>query len=82
VKLILTVLLINLGLVSVAVSQTPFYQDKTISVILGGPPGGSADMRTRAVISLLRKHIPGNPTITMHAVHGSGGRSAGRKPHI
>jgi tripartite-type tricarboxylate transporter receptor subunit TctC len=59
-----------------AFSQSPFYQDKTISVVLGGPPGGSADMRTRAVISTLRKHIPGNPTIIMQYMAGGGGRQA------
>jgi hypothetical protein len=35
-------------------AQVPFYQDKTINVILGGPPAGSADLRTRAVINVLR----------------------------
>jgi tripartite-type tricarboxylate transporter receptor subunit TctC len=55
--------------VELASAQVPFYQDKTITVILGGPPAGSADLRTRAVNSLLRKHIPGNPTITVSYTH-------------
>jgi tripartite-type tricarboxylate transporter receptor subunit TctC len=57
-------------------AQAPFYQDKTITVILGGPPSGSADLRTRGVISTLRKHIPGNPTIVMQYMGGGGGRQA------
>src|SRR6187402_2369430 len=57
-------------------AQTPFYQDKTITVILGGPPAGSADLRTRAVINVLRKHIPGNPTIVMQYMGSGGGRQA------
>jgi tripartite-type tricarboxylate transporter receptor subunit TctC len=56
--------------------QVPFFQDKTISVILGGPPAGSADLRTRAVINILRKHIPGNPTILIQHMGGGGGRQA------
>ena len=60
----------------VVFGQDPFYQDKTISVVLGGPPGGSADMRTRAVTSLLRKHIPGNPTIVIQSMAAGGGRQA------
>ena len=56
--------------------QAPFYQDKTIAVILGGPPAGSADLRTRAVINVLRKHIPGNPTILIQHMGGGGGRQA------
>jgi len=59
-----------------AFSQVPFYQDKTINVILGGPPAGSADLRTRSVINLLRKNIPGNPNIVMQYMAGGGGRQA------
>ncbi|MGZ9257480.1 MAG: hypothetical protein ACXW50_23885, partial [Candidatus Binatia bacterium] len=57
-------------------AQVPFFQDKTIAVILGGPPAGSADLRTRAVINILRKHIPGNPTIVIQHMGGGGGRQA------
>jgi tripartite-type tricarboxylate transporter receptor subunit TctC len=79
-KEIVTVLLFlpaYLGLShEVALGQAPFYQDKTITVILGGPPGGAADLKTRAVISLLRKHILGNPTIVMQYMAAGGGRQA------
>jgi tripartite-type tricarboxylate transporter receptor subunit TctC len=57
-------------------AQAPFYQDKTITVVLGGPPSGSADLRTRGVIQSLRKHIPGNPVIVMQYMGGGGGRQA------
>jgi len=56
--------------------QAPFFQDKTITVILGGPPAGSADLRTRAVTNILRKHIPGNPTLVIQHMGGGGGRQA------
>jgi tripartite-type tricarboxylate transporter receptor subunit TctC len=57
-------------------AQAPFYQDKTITVVLGGPPGGSADLRTRAVSNFWRKHIPGNPTVTIQHMGAGGGRQA------
>lgn len=57
-------------------AQAPFYQDKTITVVLGGPPSGSADLRTRGVIQSLRRHIPGNPVIVMQYMGGGGGRQA------
>jgi len=57
-------------------AQAPFFQDKTIQVVLGGPPAGSADLRTRAVINILRKHIPGNPTIIVQYMAAGGGRQA------
>jgi tripartite-type tricarboxylate transporter receptor subunit TctC len=59
-----------------ALAQVPFYQDKTISVVLGGPPAGSADLRTRAVTSLLRKYIPGSPNIIVQYMAAGGGRQA------
>ena len=77
-KIILTVLLgyfFGLGVES-TFSQVPFYQDKTINVILGGPPAGSADMRTRAVTNILRKYIPGNPVIIVQHMAAGGGRQA------
>ena len=46
-------------------AQTPFYQGKTITVVQSTEPGGSGDLRTKAVTSALAKHIPGNPTIMM-----------------
>ena len=60
----------------VAFSQAALYQDKTITVVLGGPPGGTADLRTKAVTSLLRKHIPGNPAIVTEYMEAGGGRQA------
>jgi len=59
-----------------ASAQAPFFQDKTITVVLGGPPAGSADMRTRAVTNILRKYIPGNPAIAVQYMAAGGGRQA------
>jgi hypothetical protein len=36
---------------------------KTIALIQAGAPGGTGDMRVKAVIPFLRKYIPGNPNI-------------------
>jgi tripartite-type tricarboxylate transporter receptor subunit TctC len=65
-----------IGWVAPALAQAPFFQDKTITVVLGGPPAGSADLRTRGVVNSLRKHIPGNPTIVIQHMGGGGGRQA------
>lgn len=76
-KTILTVTVIfSFGFIAEASAQSPFYQDKTINVILGGPPAGAADMRTRAVVNVLRKHISGNPTIVVQYMPAGGGRQA------
>ena len=44
-------------------ADTPFYQGKTITIVQSAEPGGSGDLRTKAVTLALSKHIPGNPAI-------------------
>lgn len=59
-----------------AFSQGPFYQGKTITLIVGAGPGGMGDLRAKALASVLAKHIPGNPAITFQYMPGAGGRKA------
>ena len=59
-----------------SLSQTPFYQGKTITVIRGGEPGGSGDIQARALIPYLKKYIPGEPTIIIENMPGAAGRKA------
>jgi tripartite-type tricarboxylate transporter receptor subunit TctC len=72
----LYVLLVWLLFGDYAFADTPFYQNKTITVIAGTNAGGTADMRFKTVISTLKKHIPGNPTIIIQYMPGAGGRKA------
>ena len=57
-------------------AQAPFYQGKTITLIIGAGPGGMGDLRAKALASVLAKHIPGNPAITFQYMAGAGGRKA------
>jgi tripartite-type tricarboxylate transporter receptor subunit TctC len=57
-----------------AVAQTPFYQGKTITVIAATAPGGTGDLRVKALVPFLRKYIPGNPTLVIEYMDGGGGR--------
>jgi tripartite-type tricarboxylate transporter receptor subunit TctC len=59
-----------------AISQTPFYQGKTVKIIVAATPGGTGDFRVRALVPFLRKYIPGNPTVILEFMDGSGGRKA------
>ena len=61
---------------AVSLAQAPFYQGKTITVIQGRGPGGSGDMRSRAITQFLPKYIPGNPTIVHEFMAGGGGLKA------
>lgn len=61
---------------SVGSTQAPYYAGKTITVVEGNSPGGLADLRTKAIVQFLQKHIPGNPTIVTQYMAGGGGRQA------
>jgi len=69
-----------LGLVAIipsrVISQVPFYQSKTITVIVSTSPAGTGDLRVKALMPFLRKHIPGNPTLVLEYMDGGGGRKA------
>jgi tripartite-type tricarboxylate transporter receptor subunit TctC len=57
-----------------AYSQGNFYEGKTITLIAFTAPGGSGDLRVKAVLPFLKKHIPGNPTVVIEYMDGGGGR--------
>ena len=56
-----------------AYAQPSFFQGKTITIIQGRDPGGTGDLRTKAVATFVQKHLPGNPTIIMEYMPGAGG---------
>ncbi|HSK30396.1 MAG TPA: hypothetical protein VLA17_10560 [Candidatus Limnocylindria bacterium] len=68
--------LICLASIEDGFSQAPFYAGKTITIVLGTDAGGTGDMRTRAVATVLRNHIPGRPTVIIEYMPGGGGRRA------
>jgi tripartite-type tricarboxylate transporter receptor subunit TctC len=59
------------------IAQESFFKGKTITIIQGRDPGGTGDLRVRALVPFLQKYIPGNPTIVMEFMPGGGSRKAG-----
>jgi tripartite-type tricarboxylate transporter receptor subunit TctC len=53
-------------------AQTPFYQGKTIRVIIGTPPGNLYDLWARLIVAHMGKHIPGNPDFIAQNMPGAG----------
>ncbi|HYT53288.1 MAG TPA: hypothetical protein VEQ38_01140 [Verrucomicrobiae bacterium] len=70
------ILLWALCLSGSALAQTPFYQGKTITLLVGSGPGGMGDLRAKALASGLTRNIPGNPMIVFQYMPGAGGRKA------
>ena len=53
-------------------AQTPFYQGKTIRIIVGYQPGDSHDQWARTYARFLGKFIPGNPDFVVQNMPGAG----------
>jgi tripartite-type tricarboxylate transporter receptor subunit TctC len=63
-------------------TQAPFYQGKTITIVAGTAPGGIGDNRVKATVPFLRKYIPGNPAIITQYMDGGGGRQVGNHMYL
>src|SRR6266498_3831781 len=69
--------LLSILLWSVEVSaQTPYFQGKTIRVIVGYPAGSAHDLWARMIAPQLTKHIPGNPATVVQNMPGAGSMTA------
>ena len=57
-------------------AQVPFYQGKTVTLIVSSDPGGTSDLRVKSLVPYIQKYIPGNPTVVIDYMPGGGGRKA------
>ena len=70
-RALLTLLLIISALAS-AHAQVPFYQGKTITIIVGYLAGDGYDIWARLLVAHMGKHIPGNPGMIAQNMPGAG----------
>jgi tripartite-type tricarboxylate transporter receptor subunit TctC len=56
-----------------AAEKTPFYQGKTLNIVINFAAGGPTDIESRIFAKHLSRHIPGQPTITVQNMGGGGG---------
>ncbi len=54
-------------------AQAPFYQGKTIRIIVGNLAGDAYDLWARIFAQHMGKYIPGNPTFIVQNMTGAGG---------
>ena len=57
---------------AVAHAQTPFYQGKTITIVVGYLAGDGYDIWARLLAAHMGKHIPGNPGMIAQNMPGAG----------
>ena len=68
--------LLFLTCASSAAAQTPYYQGKTIRVVVGYPAGSAHDLWARLIAPGLTKYIPGNPATVVQVMPGAGSMTA------
>jgi tripartite-type tricarboxylate transporter receptor subunit TctC len=56
--------------------SAPFYQDKTIRIVVGFTSGGLYDQYARLLTRHMPKHIPGGPSIIVQNMPGAGSLTA------
>jgi putative tricarboxylic transport membrane protein len=55
-----------------AYAQQPFYQGKTLRIVVSSAAGGGSDTTARILARHLPRYIPGNPTIIVENMPGGG----------
>jgi tripartite-type tricarboxylate transporter receptor subunit TctC len=55
-----------------AASSDAFYKGKTISLVIGYPPGGANDVYARLLAQYLGQYIPGHPAVVPQNMPGAG----------
>ena len=68
---------ISFGLIAgTGFAAAPFYEGKTIHLVVGNPAGGGFDTYARTIARHMGKYIPGNPTIIVENVPAAAGMMA------
>jgi tripartite-type tricarboxylate transporter receptor subunit TctC len=52
--------------------QTPFYQGKTLKLVVGSPAGSNYDQYARLIAPYLGKYVPGKPDVIVQNMGGAG----------
>lgn len=69
---VLVIGLLHRSFVDLSWAQAPFYQGKTIRIVVSQSPGGGFDAYSRALARHLGKHLAGNPATIVQNMPGAG----------
>jgi len=59
--------------IALAGEKAPFYQGKTLNIVINFAAGGPTDIESRIFAKHLPRHIPGQPSVTVQNMGGGGG---------
>ena len=72
IKAIVCATLIFLAAPSTGRAQAPYYQGKTMTIIVGTGAGDLYDLYARSIALFMGKYLPGNPNIIVQNMPGAG----------
>jgi tripartite-type tricarboxylate transporter receptor subunit TctC len=72
IKIVVCATLVFLTAPFVGHTQTPYYQGKTVTIIVGTGAGDLYDLYARAIALFMGKYLPGNPGIIVQNMPGAG----------
>ncbi len=61
---------------SAPVVAAPFYEGKTVTILVGYGAGGASDLTARNIVQHLGQYVPGNPELIVQNMTGGGGIKA------
>jgi tripartite-type tricarboxylate transporter receptor subunit TctC len=70
-QVVIGLVLLLLGSAAVG-AQAPYFQGKTITIVVGYQPGDGYDIWSRLLAAHMGKHIPGNPGVVVQNMPGAG----------
>ena len=71
-KAIVCAMLLFFAAPSIGRAQAPYYQGKTVTIIVGTVAGDLYDLYARAIALYMGKYLPGNPNIIVQNMPGAG----------
>ena len=71
-KAIVCAMLLFFAVPSSGRAQEPFYQGKTVTIIVGTGAGDLYDLYARSIALFMGKYLPGNPNIVVQNMPGAG----------
>ncbi len=66
-------LALAIGISGAAAQSAVSFKDKTVTMIIGYPPGGGTDASGRLIAQFLTRHMPGSPNLVVRNMPGAEG---------
>ena len=71
-RVLVCTMMVVLAMANLGRAQTPYFQGKTMTIIVGTGAGDLYDLYARAIALFMGKYLPGNPNVLVQNMPGAG----------